>query len=81
MPNACPKRAPYQALRRLGAEGIHFARAQCATLGLKRLKIAARVKSTARRIRLSFSPAYPYAQTFTQVLANVQKALLWNPCG
>ena len=37
------------ALRRLGAEGTQFARAQCATLRLKLLKIAARVKITARR--------------------------------
>ena len=34
------------ALRRLGTEGTHFARAQCATLRLKLLKIAARVKIT-----------------------------------
>ena len=47
-------------LRRLGAEGTQFARAQCATLRLKLLKIGARVKVTARRIWLSFSQAYPY---------------------
>ena len=37
------------ALRRLGTEGTQFARAQCATLRLKLLKIGARVKITARR--------------------------------
>jgi len=69
------------ALRRLGAEGTPFARAQCATLRLKLLKVAARVKVTTRRIRLSFSQAYPYAKTFAQVLANLQSAPLWNPSG
>ena len=69
------------ALRRLGAEGTQFARAQCATLRLKLLKIGARVKITARRVWLSFTQAYPYAKTITQVLANVQRAPLWNPSG
>ena len=69
------------ALRRLGTEGTQFARAQCATLRLKLLKIGARVKITARRVWLSFSQAYPYAKTFTQVLANLQRAPLWNPSG
>ena len=69
------------ALRRLGTEGTQFARAQCATLRLKLLKIGARVKITARRVWLSFSQAYPYAKTLTQVLANLQRAPLWNPSG
>ena len=59
------------ALRRLGTEGTQFARAQCVTLRLKLLKIGARVKITARRIWLSFSQAYPYAKTFTQVLVEL----------
>ena len=61
------------ALRRLGTEGTQFARAQCSTLRLKLLKIGARIKVTARRVWLSFSQAYPYAKTFTQVLANSKK--------
>ena len=69
------------ALRRLGTEGTQFARAQCATLRLKLLKIGARVKITARRVWLSFSQAYPYAKTFTQVLANLPRAPLGNPSG
>ena len=69
------------ALRRLGTEGTDFAREQCSTLRLKLLKIGARVKITARRVWLSFSQAYPYAKTFTQVLANLQKEPLWNPSG
>ena len=69
------------ALRRLGAEGTQFVRAQCVMLRQNLLKIGARVKVTARRIWLSFSQAYPYAETFTQVLANLQKAPLRNPSG
>ena len=51
------------ALRRLGTDGTQFARAQCATLRLKLLKVGVRVKITARRVWLSFSQAYPYAKT------------------
>ena len=69
------------ALRRIGTEGTQFTRAQCTTLRPKLLKIGARVKITARQIWLWFSQAYPYAKTFTQVLANVQKEPLWNPSG
>ena len=69
------------ALRRLGTEGTQFARAQCSTIRLKLLKIGARVKITARRIWLSFSQACPYANTFAQVLANLQREPLWNPSG
>ena len=69
------------ALRRLGMQGTQFARAQCSTIRLKLLKLAARIKITARRVWLSFSQAYPYAKTFTQVLANLQNKPLWNPSG
>ena len=69
------------ALRRLGARGTPFARAQCSTLRLKLLKLGARVKITARRVWLSFSQAYPYAKTFGQVLSNLQQRPLWKPPG
>ena len=68
-------------LRRLGTDGTELARAQCSTLRLKLLKVGARIKITARRVWLSFSQAYPYAKTFTKVLANLQKEPLWNPSG
>ena len=68
-------------LRRLGARGTPFARAQCSTLRLKLLKLGARVKITARRVWLSFSEAYPYAKTFGQVLSNLQQRPLWKPPG
>ena len=70
-----------QTVRRLGAQGTQFARAQCATLRLKLLKFGARHKITTRRVWLSFSESYPYARTFTQVLSNLQQHPLWNPSG
>ena len=69
------------ALRRLGTEGTELARAQCATLRLKLFKIGAQVRITARRVWLSFSQAYPYAETFAQVLANLHREPPWNPSG
>ena len=69
------------ALRRLGTEGTELARAQCATLRLKLFKVAARIRITARRVWLSFSQAYPYAATFTQVLENLHQEPLWKPPG
>ena len=69
------------ALRRLGTEGTELARAQCSTLRLKLLKIGARIRITARRVWLSFSQAYPYAELFAKVLANLHKEPLWNPSG
>ena len=68
-------------LRRLGSQGTQFARAQCSTLRLKLLKIGARIKITTRRVWLSFSEAYPYAETYTRVLANLQKHPVWKPSG
>ena len=69
------------ALRRLGTEGTELARAQCATLRLKLFKLGAQVRITARRVWLSFSQAYPYAEAFAQVLANLHRTPLWNPSG
>ena len=69
------------ALRRLGTQGTDLARAQCTTLRLKLLKIGTRINITARRVWLSFSQSYPYAETFTQVLANLRKEPLWHPPG
>ena len=69
------------ALRRLGTEGTELARAQCSTLRLKLFKVAARIRITARRVWLSFSQAYPYAATFTQVLKNLHREPLWKPPG
>ena len=69
------------ALRRLGTEGTQFARAQCTTLRLKLLKVGVRVKITVRKVWLSYAQSYPYADTFVQVLANLQRHPLWHPSG
>ena len=60
------------ALRRLGLKGTELARAQCGSIRLKLLKIGARVRISVRRVWLSFSESYPYAQLFRQVLHNLR---------
>ena len=52
-------------LRHLGLAGTRWARAQCGTLRVKLLKIAARVRITARKVWLSFSSVYPYRHEFS----------------
>jgi len=48
------------ALRRIGLRHTQFARATCATIRLKLLKIGALVKTSLRRIRLAMPSAFPY---------------------
>ena len=69
------------ALRRLGTPGTELARAQCTTLRLKLLKVGVRVRITARKVWLSYAQSYPYAETFSRVLDNLQRQALWNPAG
>ena len=64
-------------LRRLGLAGTRYARAQCATIRLKLLKIGARVRVTARKVRLSLSEAYPHAAAFEEVLDNLRTHPPW----
>ena len=52
-------------LRRLGLAGTRWAKAQCGTLRVKLLKVAARIRITARKVWLSFSSVYPYRDAFT----------------
>ena len=56
-----------QTLRRLGLKGTALAKAQCDTIRLKLLKLAAHVKVTVRNVWVSFSQSYPYADLFTEV--------------
>ena len=60
-------------LRRLGARGTELARAQCGTLRLKLLKVAVRVRITARRVWLSFPRTHPHAEVLATVLANLRR--------
>ncbi len=68
-------------LRRLGLAGTTYARAQCATLRLKLLKLGARVRVTVRKVRLSISGAYPHAATFEKVLNNLRTHPPWPAAG
>jgi hypothetical protein len=61
-----------QALRRLGLRGTELARAQCATIRLKLLKIGALIRLTVRRVWLSLAGGYPYVDLFRQVYAQLR---------
>ena len=66
-------------LWRLGLAGTEHARAQCATIRLKLLKIGARIRITVRKVWLSFSSVYPHANDFAQIFANVRRHPAWVP--
>ena len=67
------------ALRRLGTRGTDLARAQSGTLRLKLLKVAVRIRITARRVWLSFPQAHVHAVVLGRVLANLRREPLWHP--
>jgi hypothetical protein len=60
-------------LRQLGLAGTVYAKAQSTTIRVKLLKIGARIRITVRKVWLSFSEAYPYADAIVQILANLQR--------
>jgi hypothetical protein len=60
-----------QMLRRLGLEGTEFAKAQCATIRLKLLKIGALIRITVRKVWVSLAGGYPYVELFRQIHANI----------
>jgi hypothetical protein len=60
-----------QMLRRLGLEGTELAKAQCATLRLKLLKIGALIRITVRKVWVSLAGGYPYADLFRQIHAKL----------
>lgn len=62
-----------QALRRIGLKGTKLAHAQCHTIRLKLLKIGALVRVTVRKVWVSLSEAYPYAEIFRRVLHNLRQ--------
>jgi len=68
-------------LRRLGLAGTAMAKAQCTTIRLKLLKIGARLRVTVRRIWVSFSQTYAYAEAFAQILRNVRSHRVCGPPG
>ena len=68
-------------LRRLGLAGTAHAKAQSTTIRVKLLKIGARIRITVRKVWLSFSEAYPYADDIAQILANLGRHPAWVPPG
>jgi hypothetical protein len=60
-----------QMLRRLGLEGTELAKAQCATIRLKLLKIGALIRITVRKVWVSLASGYPYAELFRQIHAKL----------
>ena len=56
-----------QSLRRLGLAGTDLAKAQCDTIRLKLMKIGAQIRITTRKVWVSLSQSYPYADLFWQI--------------
>lgn len=67
------------ALREFGLKETPLAKAQCHTIRLKLFKVGAAIRVTVRKVWLSFSTAYPYAETFVRVLENVRALPLARP--
>ncbi len=63
-----------QALRDLGLRGTSMAKARADTIRVKLLKIAARVRITARKVWVELSSNCPFASTFEEVAANLWAA-------
>ena len=55
-----------QMLRQLGLQGTELAKAQCATIRLKVLKIGALVRISVRKVWVSLAGGYPYVALFHQ---------------
>ena len=68
-------------LRRVGLRATALADARPDTIRVRLLKIAARVRITVRRIRLSFASAFPLQDMFRIALANLRAATPRAPPG
>jgi len=66
-------------LREVGLKGTQLEKAQCHTIRLKLFKVGAAVRVTVRKVWLSLSTAYPYAETFTRALRNLRAIPLPRP--
>jgi hypothetical protein len=60
------------ALREFGLQGTPFERAQCDTIRPKLFKIGAAIRITVRKVWVSLSQSYPYAETFIRVFDNLR---------
>jgi hypothetical protein len=61
------------ALRQFGLQGTEMAQARCDTIRLKLLKLGALVRTTVRRVWISFSESCPYQRVFAQVYENLRR--------
>ncbi len=62
-------------IKTVGLQGTAMAQAQCATIRVRLLKIAALVVVSVRRLRLLLPEAYPWQQLFARVLSNLRGAV------
>jgi hypothetical protein len=60
-----------ETLRRIGLVGTALARAQCATIRLKLLKIGAVLVRNTRRVRFLLARSYPHQELFATVVARL----------
>jgi Transposase DDE domain group 1 len=67
-----------EALRRVGLKGTELAKAQCATIRLKLLKIGALIRITVRRVWVSMAGGYPYAELLAQAWTRLRASP--SPC-
>lgn len=58
--------------RVLGLAGTELAKGQCTTLRVKLLKIGAHILITVRKVWVSLSESYPYADLFWQVYQHLR---------
>jgi hypothetical protein len=61
------------ALRQFGLQGTEMAQSRCDTIRLKLLKLGALVRTTVRRVWISFSESCPYQRVFAQVYENLRR--------
>lgn len=62
-----------ETLRRLALVGTEMATAQCHTIRLKLFKIGAQIRVTVRKVWLSISESYPFADLLSQIWVRLQR--------
>jgi hypothetical protein len=62
-----------ETLRRLALHGTEMAKAQCSTIRLKLFKIGAQIRISVRKVWLSISESYPFADLLNRVLRRLQQ--------
>lgn len=68
-----------RALRDHGLKDTPMAKAQCDTIRVRLFKIGARVRVSVRRVLVSMSESYPFADLFARVWANLRAVTVTRP--